>query len=397
MESSSPRIYTCAVLKTLYVLRLTTPSRSSAPCTCCFLRDLIIRLDNPLPQVWSPTGFAGYRVLVNSNNSTERRSAFQRAIVARKTASTGLTVMGYDWVVRGITRVSTMLVTPLYWTPHPLVAGGSAESTRLAAADEEHAQQEALAAPGPVGGAAPASSSLSASRVSSAADPNDPEAVLTGFLDINFAWATVRLLRPGRRLVKNVLRTPWVSGGSRRPCRMLLFSARTPPQAISCHCKEITDSRRWSPLAPPFISQEGLLQPTTNMPFLPRAPVPPPPPAQMLTPVVSSFCDVHILLHSTAPNVDLSRGLPEGVAGADTSLYTLEVSNGEARDVGWGDLRRPSDRLRRFERSFNVSVGPTVFTVTVRQSCFISGSCSFSQANLFSSKIKRATPQMTAR
>lgn len=88
----------------------------------------------------------------------------------------------------------------------------------------------------------------------------------------------------------------------------------------------------------------------------------------MLTPVVPSFCDVHVLLHSPAPNVnfDLSRGLPDGVKGPDSSLYTLAVSNGEARDVGWGDLRRLPDRLRRFERSFNVSIGPTVFTLTVR-------------------------------
>lgn len=145
-------------------------------------------------QVWSP---AGYRVLVNSNNVTERRAAFQRAIAARETVSTGLTVVGSDWVARGITRVSTMLVTPLYWTPNPVVAWEDDEEEQE---DDAGSDPSAAAVRAPTAAAAGAAGPdesmttipLPLSRVSAAADPDDPEAVLTGFLDINFAWSAVR-------------------------------------------------------------------------------------------------------------------------------------------------------------------------------------------------------------
>lgn len=71
----------------------------------------------------------------------------------------------------------------------------------------------------------------------------------------------------------------------------------------------------------------------------PAAHAPPPSPApQMLRPAVPSFCDLYLLIKSPPPNVnfDLSRGLPEGVQGPDSSMYTLTLQAGEAQDVGWG-------------------------------------------------------------
>lgn len=112
-------------------------------------------------QVWP---MRGYALILNSNNHTDRSAAFQRAIDTRRTTSTGLTLVGSDWITRGVSRVATMLVVPLYWSP-------------------AKAQQQAA---GRVSGVQRRSSAAALKPA------EDPEAVLTGFLDVNFAWTSVR-------------------------------------------------------------------------------------------------------------------------------------------------------------------------------------------------------------
>lgn len=128
----------------------------------------------PLLQVWP---MRGYPLLLNSNNDSARSGAFRAAMAARRTTSTGLTLVGSDWIARGITRVATMLVTPLYWDP---VKRKGVQVTQQQV--EQQPRQQQCQQPPPSASAAAAGGG----------PPTRSEPILTGFLDINFAWTSVR-------------------------------------------------------------------------------------------------------------------------------------------------------------------------------------------------------------